>query len=200
MKPLHLSLLLCGLFLVSGGPTARAQAGPEKGGHELQIWTSGGYGVKGIALHTGVWNAGLLYGWVLTAPHGPGFLRGQLEYAAEVAPVFLLFQSANTAYGVAVSPLTLKWNFHTHGRVVPYVNISAGPLFTNHETPPGTSRTNFTSSSALGMHFVGGKFTWSTDVRFMHISNFGLASANPGINVLQLRLGVGLFRGRHHKT
>ena len=40
----------------------------------------------------------------------------------------------------------------------------------------------------------------SADVRFMHISNAGISSANPGINTVQLRLGVGLFTGAHHKT
>ena len=198
MKSLHLSLLLCGLFMVSGSPAARAQTGPEKGGHEWQIWTSGGYGVKGIAQHTGVWSMGLLYGWVLTAPRGPGFLRGQFEYAVDAAPAFLVFQPTGTAYGVAVSPITLKWNFDTHGSVVPYVDISSGTLFTNREASPGTSRINFMSSSALGMDFIGGKFTWSADVRFTHLSNWGLTSANPGINVVQLRLGVGLFTSRHH--
>ena len=191
--------LLCGLFLVSGGPTVHAQAGPEKGAHELQIWTTGGYGVKGIASHTGLWTAGLRYGWVLTDPRGPGFLRGRLEYAVEAVPVFWLFQPSGTAYGAAVNPFAVKWNFDTHGRVVPYVELGGGALFTNIQVPPGTSRVNFTTDGALGLHFLGEKFNWSADVRFTHISNSGLSSTNPGINVVQLRLGIGLYTGRHPK-
>jgi hypothetical protein len=34
-------------------------------------------------------------------------------------------------------------------------------------------------------------------VRFVHISNASLQTLNPGINTLQLRLGVGWFTHRH---
>jgi hypothetical protein len=207
LKLNRLSLLpfLCGMFLFASGPAVRAQAGPpdqqagpEKGGHELQVWTTGGYGVKGIASHTGVWTAGARYGWVLTAPHGPGFLRGRFECAVDAVPVFWLFQPGGTAYGAAVNPFVSKWNFDTHSRVVPYAELAGGALFSNVQAPPGTSRVNFTSAGALGIHFLGEKYNWSADVRFMHISNAGIASVNPGINTVQLRLGVGLFTGGHH--
>jgi Lipid A 3-O-deacylase (PagL) len=197
---LHVFSLLCGLFPLSGGPTVHAQAGPEEGGHELQVWTTGGYGVKGIASHTGVWTAGVRYGWVLTAPHGPGLLRGRLEYAVDAVPVFWLFQPTNTAYGAALNPFAMKWNFDTRNRIVPYAELGGGALFTNVQAPPGTSRVNFTSAGALGVHFLGEKFNWSADVRFMHISNAGISSVNPGINTMQLRLGLGLFTGTHHKN
>ena len=37
------------------------------------------------------------------------------------------------------------------------------------------------------------------ELRYMHISNAGLATPNPGINTVQVRLGVGKFfdRGDH---
>jgi hypothetical protein len=199
VKPLHIFVLLGGIYLLTNTPTARAQVEQEKGDRELQVWTSGGYGVKGIESHTGVWSAGVRYGWVLTAPRGPGFLQGRLEYAADVAPVFVVFQPSGTAYGVAISPLNLKWNFARRGRVVPFVDLGASYLITNRETPPGTSRENFVTSSALGVNFVAAKLHYSVDVRFSHISDSGLTPINPGINVLQARLGVGLFRTRHHK-
>jgi hypothetical protein len=200
IRPLPVLSLMCGFFLVCGATAVHAQAGPEEGGHELQVWTTGGYGVKGIASHTGVWTAGVRYGWVLTGPHGPGFLRGRLECAVDAVPVFMLFQPASTAYGAAVNPFGMKWNFDTHSRVVPYVELGGGALFTNIQVPPGASRVNFTSAGAVGIHFLGEKFNWSADLRFMHISNAGISSVNPGINTLQLRLGVGLFTGAHHKN
>ncbi len=193
MKTAHTLLLCCALLLVGSAPAAHAQARPEKGGHELQLWTAGGYGVKGIASHTGLWAAGVRYGWILTEPHGPGFLRGQFEYAVGAVPIFTIFQPANTAYGAAVNPFAFKWNFDTRGRVVPYVELEGGALFTNTQVPPGTSRINFTSSGALGLHFLMDKMNWSADVRFMHISNAGLTSGNPGINTVQLRIGLGWF-------
>src|SRR5260370_33312398 len=64
-------------FLIA--PAVRAQAGPVEGGHELQVWTGGGHGLKGSQSGDGVWNVGFRYALILTAPHGPGFLRGRLE-------------------------------------------------------------------------------------------------------------------------
>jgi hypothetical protein len=138
------------------------------------------------------------YGLVLTGPHGPGLLRGRLEYAADFAPVFMVFQPVGAAYGFAVSPLNLKWDLERHGGVAPYVDVSAGSLITNRQTPAGVSRENFITSSALGVNFNGAKLHWSLDLRFSHISDSGLTPINPGINVLQLRLGVGLFKRRRH--
>ncbi len=53
---------------------------------------------------------------------------------------------------------------------------------------------NFTSGAALGMHVLRKRFNWSVEVRYMHISNAGLSTPNPGINTIQLRLGIGRFK------
>ena len=184
--PLLLVLFLC-------VPPARPQAGPVEGQHEVQIWTGGGHGTNGSQSRDGVWNVGLRYGLILTAPHGPGFLRGRMEYAVEAVPAFLVFQRQNTAYGAGVNPFAFKWAFDTRGSVVPYFEIGGGTLFTNTQVPAGTSRINFTTSGAIGLHFLRSKHNLSTEVRFMHISNAGLANPNPGINTVQLRLGFGWF-------
>jgi hypothetical protein len=172
---------------------ARAQAGPENGGHDLQIWTGGGHGLNGSASDTGIWNVGLRYGWVITDPVGPGPLRGRFEYAVDVVPVFLVVQSPKNAYGFGLNPFALKWNFVTRHRVAPYIDIGGGTLFTNEQAPPGTSRVNFTTSGAIGAHFLRSKYNLSAEVRFMHISNAGLSTPNPGINTLQFRIGFGRF-------
>ena len=187
---LMLSLLLGGTAFIPGGLYAQA---PEKGGHELEIWTSGGHGVKGIASDIGVWTVGGRYGWILTDARGPDFLRGNFEYALDVVPIFWIFQPGGAVYGVAIDPFAFKWNLSARGHVVPYADIDGGALVTNRQTPPGTSRTNFTPSAALGMHVLGKKLNWSAEVRYTHISNAGLASLNPGINALQVRIGVGMF-------
>ena len=54
-RPISILSLLCGLSFFSGAQAVYAQAGPEKGGHELQLWTTGGYGVKGIVRRTPVY-------------------------------------------------------------------------------------------------------------------------------------------------
>jgi hypothetical protein len=184
------------LALCLAGSLALAQSRPEDGGHELQVWSGGGHSVAGGTSKTGVWNLGLRYGWILTEPHGPGFLSGRFEYAVDAVPAFLIFQPANTAYGAGINPLNLKWDFATRGSVVPYLELSGGTLFTSQDVPTGTDRVNFTSCAAIGAHFLGEKRNWSIELRYMHISNAGLTSPNPGINTVQVRVGIGKFLGR----
>jgi lipid A 3-O-deacylase len=172
---------------------AFAQNRPEDGAQELQVWTGGGPSVPGGTSHTGVWNVGVRYGWVLTRPHGPGFLKGRFEYAIDAVPLFMVFQRNNTAYGGGFDPLGLKWDFATRGKIVPYLELDGGTLFADKKVPPGTSQVNFTSSAAFGFHFLG-KLAWSLEARYMHISNAGLATPNPGINTIQVRIGIGKFR------
>lgn len=174
------------------------QIRPQDGGHEIQLWAGGGHGTNGSTSSDGVFNAGARFGWILTKAHGPGFLRGKFEYAVDAVPVFMIFQPANKAYGAGFDPVVLKWNFETDSRIVPYVELAGGVLFTNVTVPTGTSQTNFTSGAAIGMHILGEKVAWNVDLRYMHISNAGLATPNPGINTIQVRVGVGwFFRGRH---
>jgi hypothetical protein len=197
MKVSRILLLSCGLFLLANMPRAFAQDGPRADGNEIQFWTAGGHGTNGVTQHTGVWTAGFRYGWVITDPIGPKFMRGRFEYAVDAVPVFVIFQKTNTAYGVAVNPFALIWNFDTHGRFVPYVDLDGGVLFTNTQVPAGTSRINFTPSGGLGVHYLAKKLTWTADVRLVHISNAGLTAINPGINTVQLRVGVGWFTHPH---
>jgi lipid A 3-O-deacylase len=197
MRP-SLLILLPGLLFV-GAASAHAQAAPEAGGHEIQVWTGGGHSVPGSRQSTSVFNAGLRYGWVITGPHLPGLLRGRFEYAVDAVPVFLVFQPTNTAYGAGFDPLGLKWNFQRRGRFSPYLELTGGTLFTNHNVPIGSNTVNFTDQAALGMHILGPRHNLSLEVRFMHISNAGLATPNPGINTVQVRLGIGEFLrpGKH---
>ena len=73
---------------------------------------------------------------------------------------------------------------------------SWGTTMTPSKSPksPGMwQKSHFTPSAAVGMHILGKKFNWSAEVRYAHISNAGIASINPGINTLQVRIGVGMF-------
>jgi len=182
-------------FLLAVFTCSAAQDRPEEGGHELQVWTGGGHSVPGGTKDTSVWNLGIRYGWILTAPHGPGFLSGRFEYAVDAVPAFVVFQKANTAYGAGLNPIALKWIFASRGDAQPYLELNGGTLFTNHEVPTGTIGINFTSSAAFGVHFLR-KQAWTLEARYMHISNAGLTTPNSGINTFQVRLGFGKFFGR----
>jgi hypothetical protein len=182
------------VILLLFAASAPAQVGPQQGGSEIQVWTAGGHSVSGGRGNTGIFDAGLRYGWVLLDSHGLGFLRGRFEYAIDAVPLYLIFQRRNTAYGIGVNPLNLKWNFERRGRVVPYAELSGGLLFTTHDVPAGTSSTNFTPSAALGFHYLGDRFVWTLEGRYLHISDAGLSRLNPGVNTFEMRVGIGKFR------
>jgi lipid A 3-O-deacylase len=171
-----------------------AQASPENSSREWQIWTGGGHGINGSQMGDALWNLGLRYGMILTSPHLPGILRGQLEYAVDVVPVWVIAQKTNTAYGASVDPFAFKWIFDTPKKVKPFFQIEGGALFTNTKVPEGTSQINFTTSGGIGAHFLGKKHNFSAEVRFQHISNAGMTNPNPGINTIQVRIGFGAFR------
>ena len=179
----------------AAGSVAIAQDRPEEGGHELEVWTGGGWSVPGGTKDTSVWNAGVRYGWILTEPHGPSFLNGRFELAVDAVPAFVVFQPTNTAYGAGVNPVGFKWIFATRGHLAPFLELNGGVLFTSHEVPRGTSTINFTPGAAFGMYFFG-EHAWSLDVRYLHISNAGLTVPNPGVNTVELRLGLGKFFGK----
>ncbi len=187
-------VVFCVVSLLIFAERSCAQAGPEEANSEWQVWTGGGHGINGSQSGTGVWNLGLRYGIVITSPHGPGFLRGQLEYAVDAVPAWVIVQSTNTAFGAGVNPFAFKWILTAPKKVKPYFEIEGGTLFTNTKVPEGTSHVNFTSSGALGAHILGEKHNWTAEVRFMHISNAGISNPNPGINTIQVRIGWGMFR------
>jgi hypothetical protein len=196
-KTIDLMRILLALLILLASTFLVAQAAPEKRGREVEIWAGGGHSVSGGRGNTGVFNAGLRYGWILTDLHLPGFLRGRFEYAVDAVPIFLAFQPTNTAYGVGFDPLGLKWNFQRHGHISPYLELTGGVLFTSHDVPTGTNTVNFMDQAALGMHILGAQHNLSVELRYMHISNAGLATPNPGVNTVQVRLGVGRFFSRH---
>jgi hypothetical protein len=186
-----------GILIVAGflnASRADAQGSPVDSSREWQVWTGGGHGINGSQSGTGVWNLGLRYGMILTSPHGPGFLRGQLEYAVDVVPVWVIMQKTNTAYGGSVDPFAFKWILSSPRKVKPFFQIEGGALFTNTKVPEGTSQINFTTSGGVGAHFLGKKRNFSAEVRFQHISNAGMTNPNPGLNTVQVRIGLGAFR------
>jgi hypothetical protein len=177
-RAIAVAILFAASWLATA-PNCRAQAGPVEGEAEYQAFTSGGHGVR--------------FGLVLTAPHGPVFLQGRLEYALSVEPLYCVTQKNGTSCGGGVDPFAFKWILSRPKKVAPYFEIGGGTLFTNMKTPPGTSQINFTTGGALGLHFLQSKHNISAEIRFQHISNAGMTKPNPGINTLQLRLGFGWF-------
>jgi hypothetical protein len=187
-------LVMVALTVLAMAPSVLAQDAPEKGGHELQFWTGGGTSRNGGVRDIGIWNAGFRFGWILTEAHGPKGLRGRFEYALDATPIFWFFQPGGTAYGAGVSPVVLKWNFDAGSRVVPYVEANGAFVVSTRAAPPGAGHANFASSAAIGTHLLGKRGgNLSVEIRLMHVSDAGLTTYNPGINTLQVRIGLGRF-------
>ena len=168
----------------------------EKGTWELGIWTAGGHSVSGGTADTGVWNAGVRVGKILTNEHGSGFVRGNLEYAVDFIPAYLLVFLSRTSCAGGFDPFVLKWNFTTSGRkVAPYLEFGGGVLLSLDDVPPGTSNVNFMPQASFGVQiFTREKRAVSLAAKYVHISNAGLATPNPGINTIQFSVGYHWFK------
>src|SRR6266705_1509113 len=114
--------ILCILLLAA--TTASAQSLPSlsmpKHVWDFGLWTEGGTGLSGSTSDTRLWSAGLRIGRILTSEHGSGWARGNLEYAVDLVPAYVVFQK-NTVYGGGFNPLVLKWNFTGGNRFAPYL-------------------------------------------------------------------------------
>jgi len=112
----------------------------------------------------------------------------------KVVPAFLVFQD-ETVFGIGVTPLLVKWNLKTTGRFVPYFESGAGLVFSSSEVPEGASSLNFTPQDGFGVQiFSNERRAIRFGARYMHISNGGTASPNPGINSLQFLIGYEWFK------
>jgi lipid A 3-O-deacylase len=142
--------------------------------------------------------AGVRVGRVLIGEHGPGFLRGTLEWNAEFLPVdYVLWSGYDNVYGVGVNPLILKWNFTSGRNTVPYFLAQTGYLWSSRNVPAGdTSQDNFLSGAGVGLHhfFRPGR-SINIGLRALHLSNASIGNHNPGINAtLQLSIGYNWWR------
>lgn len=161
-------------------------------------------------------SAGFEAGRVLTTLHGPGLLRGKAEALIEVDPLWLIVEPRQTdalqnsyqatvtfagykTYGASVTPVKFRWNFEhsEQSRLIPWVDLGGGVLWTAHRFPQGyvfrpggnTSRINFLPQVGLGEHFFT-QHNQSLDfgARFVPIGSAGLGEYNPGVNILQFTI------------
>jgi hypothetical protein len=191
-------LLAAILLLICVATLAQAQSKPlDKQPWDYGFWVGGGLSVPGGTKDTHAMNAGVRLGKVLTDDAGPGFLRGNFEWSADLIPFYYLWQPApaKNAFGEGANPVNLKWNFTHSRRVIPFLELGGGLLFTNHVVPLNTSHINFLTHGALGFQlFNDNRRAIMANLQFQHISNAGLTVPNPGINTVQFELGVNWFK------
>lgn len=166
----------------------------EKGANEWGWMTGGAMDLPGGAMSRGLWMLDLRWGRVLTGVHGPGPLRGTLEYALEVVPALLVRQST-TVFGGGFNPLVLQYNFVASRRIVPFIQVGAGTLLTERTVPARSSQFNFTPQGGFGVYLFRLRTSaFSVGVRYHHISNAGIRRPNPGINSMYFYSGFSWWR------
>jgi hypothetical protein len=165
-------------------------------GTEMEVWSGGGadpIGTDNVTQGNRMWNVGFRYGWILSDAHGPSFLRGRFEYAVDALPVVMVFQPGGRSYGFGFNPWVMKWNFETHRRISPYIELGGGALIRTREIPMGENHFNFTPTGGIGVTLLRGKYHWSIDFRYFHMSDAELTSFNPGTDTFGLRVGFGTY-------
>ena len=158
---------------------------------ETEIFFAGGHSVSGGRGDTSVEQAGLRLGWrILPTP------KVNLEYSIDFIPLFLVQQPQNNSYGVSFTPFNLKLNV-TAVKWHPYAELGGGVLFTNNNVPFGTSKVNFTPQTGVGVQIPirGSRNFLDLGLKYVHISNAGLTTPNPGINTIQFKIGLGRWGG-----
>jgi hypothetical protein len=78
----------------------------QKGTINAEVWTAGTISQhdSSTAFDMWLWTSGARFGRILTTPHGPGWLRGALEWDFGLGPI-AVFSPAQTAYGFELDPL-----------------------------------------------------------------------------------------------
>jgi lipid A 3-O-deacylase len=174
--------------------------------------------------------AGVQGGKVLTDVVHAGIFSGQFQFGANIMPLwqaytppphiatflypcstgtcyFVAPDGGGTYYGVALTPVILRWNFLTHSRrVQPWFQGAGGLIYTTHKFPPdqlvphgtpgGTSVFNFSPQGGAGVHyFVRPKRSIDVELNAVHISSASLGDRNPGVNAsLQLQVGYTFWK------
>ena len=186
--------VLAVLWLSSAGVVAaqdvRAVAAPSevsaslgKGTWDFGAVASGGTGL-GFANDTRFACAGGRVGLILTRDRGAGWHRGDFEWAVEMLPFYTVLTPKRAVYGGSFRPAEWRWNFTSGKTIAPYVSIAGGILFSTHNLPPGnTSWVNFSPQAAIGANFFAksGRAVL-VEGAYVHHSNAGLGTKNPGYN------------------
>lgn len=128
---------------------------------DFGVLAQGGFGVTEQRGGFKFFMAGVHAGKVLTGDAGPGWLRGNFEYAVEVFPIWQSytptslrqncttvsisgnaeascsapFTIGGTFTGASITPILLRWNLAGTRHFAPWVQGGGGLIWTNHKYP-----------------------------------------------------------------
>jgi len=134
------------------------------------------------------------FGWTLTDLVGRDhWYRGNWELIGEIFGGAQY--SPDTAYvggGVAL----VRYNFDTHSRWTPFVNLGAGAAGTNIRDGDLSTAFEFTLQAGVGAHyFLTPNLALTGQYRYVHLSNAGIEYPNLGVNTSMFYIGATWFFG-----
>ncbi|HSZ16127.1 MAG TPA: acyloxyacyl hydrolase [Terracidiphilus sp.] len=136
---------------------------------------------------------------------GSGLGGARLDYVAEVLPVVLLRQPAETDVwgdpfstthktvpGLGISPIGIRILWGDGKRCKPYYTIKGGMIgFTHKALANYGSYENFSLQQAVGLQFhLGDRFDFRTGLSDFHFSNGFIVPNNPGIDEMSYNIGL----------
>jgi hypothetical protein len=144
------------------------------------------------------------------------FMKAQMDYVAEVLPLFLLVEPAKSDYygnpltgnrkilpGLGLTPVGLRMMWRSNKQhFKPYVLIKGGMVgFTQKALSPNASYENFTMQSGFG---VQTRLTQRVDLRIglwgdFHVSNAIVVPTDPGTDVMNANWGICYHLGQPRK-
>lgn len=128
-------------------------------------------------------------GRIMTVPHGPAALAGQLEMLFQVMPV--VASGRRDFRGTGFSPAYLRWHFSGTKHVRPLLEAGAGFMLVHWKgRQAGDIPLNFYQTFGFGMrvgHASGPGLAFG--YRFQHISNGGRAEFSHGTDTHLLYAG-----------
>ena len=132
----------------------------------------------------------LSFRYRLTDPSGPSFLRGSLEMSAGLIFSAILEGPEDLFVGLA---LGLRYYFVQPGaKLIPYLEIRAGPGWTDAGRIPYAQQTDFTFTYMLGAglrYDVSPRFSLALGLLDQHLSNAYISEPNYGFDALGINLG-----------
>jgi hypothetical protein len=161
-------------------------------------WTFlGGYGIthKGFgATETRVESTDMIlqYGYLITEERGKSWYKWRHELLIELP--FYYVQHPESAIMTGINFLA-NWNFTASDKLVPYVSVGGGPMYTNLDIPGLGRELNGNYQAGVGIHYFIEKYM-SIDInyRFHHISNASTADPNEPLNSSKILFGVSFFK------
>ena len=125
------------------------------------------------------------------SPFGSGLLRSAFEPGLEGWFQYYLSPKESTAEGLK---LAFRYHFIGLGRLVPYLEATAGAAGTSLKVPEIDSSFTFVLEAGVGLsYFVTDTVALNFGYRFQHISNGNTSSPNRGFNSDSGVIGVSYF-------